>query len=241
MSNTQGETGGKIAATILHQLRHRILNWHYRPGFHLSEKLLCEEFQVSRVPVREALQTLTEQGLVDKIPNQGCYIKQPDLDEIYDLYEVRLALELHVGEIVTQKGLPAQWVAKQREVWQSMLSIRANDPVDPETLVEADALFHLGLARAAGNRRLVQLLEDCEQRLKFIRLMVGTTPHRYHETAGEHLAILDAILKKNSSEVRKSLHQNIGHSRNKVELALGRVIMNSFRRNARSNGIEQMA
>lgn len=241
MSNSQAEVIGNIAATILHKLRGRILKWHYPPRFHLSEKLLCEEFRSSRIPVREALQTLTQQGLIDKIPNQGCFVKQPDLDEIYDLFEVRLALELHVGEVVIQKGLPPNWVTQQRAIWRPMLSIRADDPVDQETLVESDAKFHLGLARATGNRKIIQLLEDCEQRLRFIRLASVTTPHRYQDTAGEHLAILDAIISKNRQEARKAIRQNIEHSRNKVEIALGRVIMNSYSRSARSIRVEQPA
>ena len=43
---------------------------------------MCAEFAASRVPVREALRVLAEQGLVDKVPNQGCYVKQPDVDGI---------------------------------------------------------------------------------------------------------------------------------------------------------------
>ena len=72
-----------LGKEILRSLRERILNWHYPPGRHLGEEMLCAEFSASRVPVREALRVLAEQGLVDKVPNQGCYVKQPDVEGIH--------------------------------------------------------------------------------------------------------------------------------------------------------------
>lgn len=219
------ESGANAGALVLAVLRRRILNWHYPPGHHLGEQALCAEFSTSRVPIREALQGLAEQGLVDKVPNQGCFVKQPDVREIDELYEMRLALELHVGDCVAEKGLPADWVAAQRAFWEPMLAVLADQPVNADDLVEADTGFHLGLARAAGNQRIVETLEEIDERLRFVRLAAITTPHRFQDTAGEHLAILEAILAHDAAAVRRTLRQNINHARNKVELAIGRALM----------------
>src|SRR5882757_9917221 len=89
---------------ILRSLRERILNWYYPPGAHSGEEALCAEFSASRVPVREALRVLAEQGLVDKVPNMGCYVKQPDVEGIHQLYDYRLALELFVVERLAETG-----------------------------------------------------------------------------------------------------------------------------------------
>src|SRR5689334_1271651 len=72
------------------KLRERILRWHYPPGHHLGEQELCDELDASRIPVREALRALTEQGLVDQFPNRGCFVKQPDVQNTHDLYDMRL-------------------------------------------------------------------------------------------------------------------------------------------------------
>lgn len=215
-------------------LRRRILNWHYPPGHHLAEQALCAEFSASRVPVREALQALAEQGLVDKVPNQGCFVKQPDVGEINDLYEMRLALELYVGESLVQKKLPPDWVADQKAYWEPMLAVLADQPVDTDELVQADSDFHLGLAKAAGNERIVETLSEIDERLRFVRLAVITTPHRFQETAGEHLAIIDAIVRADVSAIRRTLRQNINHARNRVELAIGRALMEAHNRKKRS-------
>jgi len=224
------ETGGHLGGQILAELRKRILNWYYPPGHHLAEQALCAEFSASRNPVREALRALAEHGLVDKVPNQGCFVKQPDVEEINELYELRLALELYVGETLVHKPLDPAWVAAQRAYWEPLLGVRADEKMNGDELVQADSDFHLGLARATGNRRIVQSLRDINERLRFVRLAVITTPHRVQETAGEHLAVLDALMRQDPEAVRRTLRQNINHARNKVEIAIGRALMMAHRR-----------
>lgn len=219
-----------ISVRILALLRQRILNWSYPPGHHLGEISLCNEFDASRIPVREALRALAEQGLVDKIPNQGCFVKQPDVDELTQVYDMRLALEMFVVQLLATQGLLSQdWLTEQRSYWEPLLSVKADDSVDSDEFVNWDTRFHLGLAQAVGNKPICAALRDINARLRFVRLAAITNPHRIQATAGEHLAILDAIEKQDPEGARRSLRQNINHSRNKVELAIARALMNAHK------------
>ena len=148
-----GETAGanQLGSQILRGLRERILGWHYPPGHHLGEKLLCEEFSASRIPVREALRALAEQGLVDQVPNMGCYVKQPDAEATHHLYDVRLALELFVVERLARSGLDAEVAGRERAFWEPLLAIKASTKFETAELVRADENFHLNLAKAVGN------------------------------------------------------------------------------------------
>jgi len=206
------------------QLRDRIVQWHYPPGFHLGEKALCEEFEVSRVPIREALRALAAEGFVDKVPNQGCFVKQLNVEETIELFEVRLALELHIGEMLTERDPPRDWVAAQRDLWQSMLEPDAKQ-LDVSTFVAADSAFHIGLAHACGNTSIARMVEDVSERLRFIKLSIDATPERLKETANEHLRILDAIEQKDATAIRKAIRGNIDHSSHRVELAISRALM----------------
>jgi DNA-binding GntR family transcriptional regulator len=219
-----------LGQQILRKLRERILNWHYPPGHHLGEQALCDELDASRIPVREALRALAEQGLVDKVPNQGCYVKQPDAEATHHLYDMRLALELFVVERLAHTGLPADVLEKQRAYWEPLLHIRAHERFEATTLVEADEAFHLSLARAVDNPYIFEALQDINDRLRFVRLAVLTTPHRVQTTAGEHLIILEALEKKDAEAARRSLRQNINQARNKVEIAIGRALAESHKR-----------
>lgn len=214
-----------LGAQILAQLRRRILDWHYPPGHHLGEQAICDEFSASRVPVREALRALAEQGLVDKVPNQGCYVKQPDVEKTHQLYDMRLALELFVGEALVHKALPQDWSVAERSYWEPWMDVTADAATDGDELVQADERFHLSLAAGLGNAYIMESLRDINERLRFVRLAVITTPHRVQETAGEHIQILDALDRKDVEAVRKGLRQNINHARNKVEIAISRALM----------------
>lgn len=224
-------SGANLSVRIESLLRERILNWSYPPGHHLGEIALCAEFSASRIPVREALRILAEQGLVDKVPNQGCFVKQPDVEETQQLYDMRLALELFVVETLASAGrLSSAWLAEQRAYWEPLLAVKADDSCDRDSLVDADTRFHFGLAEALGNEPICNALRDINARLRFVRLAAITNAHRIQETAGEHLAVLDALERKDAEAARRSLRQNINHSRNKVELAIGRALMSVHKR-----------
>ena len=87
------DTDGKrrnLSARLVATLKERIVRWDYPPGHRFTEEGLCQEFGVSRSPVREALHVLSVRGLVDKIPHQGYTVKQLDINEIDELYEKAL-------------------------------------------------------------------------------------------------------------------------------------------------------
>lgn len=180
--------------------------------------------------MREALRALAEQGLVDQVPNQGCYVKQPDVEGIHHLYDHRLALELFVIERLASTGVSAEFAARTRAAWEPRLDIKADAAVDGGELVHADETFHLGFARELGNPSIIEALSDLNDRLRFVRLVVITTPHRVQATAGEHLAVLDAVVQKNPEAARKALRININAARNKVEIALAQALTNSHKR-----------
>lgn len=179
--------------------------------------------------MREALRALAEQGLVDQVPNQGCYVKQPDVEGIHQLYDFRLALELFVVERLALVGLAPEFVQRTRENWEPLLSIRADAPVDGAELVRADEAFHLGFARELRNAYIEEALQDINERLRFVRQVVITTPHRVQATAGEHLAVLDALVLRNAEAARKALRLNINAARNKVEIALAQALTKSHK------------
>ncbi|MGC4075364.1 MAG: GntR family transcriptional regulator [Nibricoccus sp.] len=225
-----------LGPQILRGLRERILSWHYPPGHHLGEKTLCEEFSASRIPVREALKALAEQGLVDQVPNMGCYVKQPDAEATHHLYDVRLALELFVVERLARSGFPADVAARERAFWEPLLAIKASAKFETAELVRADENFHLNLAKALGNPFLTESLEDINERLRFVRMAVITSAHRVQTTAGEHLKILEAIEAKDAEGARRYLRQNLLSARNKVDMAIAKALTSAHTNRKRGSG-----
>lgn len=229
-SDSQDAPPNTLGLQIQQKLRERILHWHYPPGHHLGEQELCDELSASRIPVREALRALAEQGLVDKIPNRGCYVQQPDAERINHLYDFRLALELFVVDTLAPRGLPVELVARQRAYWEPLEHVAPREAMDGMALVKADEAFHMELAQTAGNPYVIDSLRDTNDRLRFVRLVVATTPNRIRTTASEHLKILMALARKDGVKARQYLTQNLQHARNKVESAIAQALTAAHRR-----------
>jgi DNA-binding GntR family transcriptional regulator len=216
-----------LSAEVFNALKERIIHWEYPPAHRFTEEELCEEFGVSRSPVREALQMLVENSLVTKEAYRGYTVRQPDLEEIHDLYDVRLALEFFMVEWLTSHGIPeADWW-QLHDTWQSILDHLPQRTAD---FAKNDEAFHEELAARTGNQALVQYLRNIDERLHFVRTTDITTPERLCETCEQHLKILDYIKDGNVNDAREAIRQNIEGGRQNVEVAIREVLMRSFQK-----------
>lgn len=225
-------TGNKrtnLSTEIYTIIRQRILNWEYPPNYRLREEALCEEFGVSRVPVREALHMLDEQRLVKKVPYQGCRVQQPDLQEIYELYDVRLALELFVVEQLAREGLDEELWETLRTTWERLSQVEEVTRADVEHFARIDEDFHESLARATGNTTLAAMLRDLNARLSFVRLMDIQDAERLRHTCRQHVAILDAIQAGAVAAVQDAARANVLFGRHNVEIAIKDALSKAYR------------
>lgn len=214
-----------LSGDVFNSLKDRIIHWNYPPGYRFTEESLCEEFGVSRSPVREALRMLVENGLVGKEAHKGYSVKQPDMQEIYELYEVRLALELYVVVLLTKTGIPESEWQEQYAVWQAILE-RIPDKVND--FAEKDEEFHEILAAYTNNKSLIQHLKSINERLHFIRVMDITTSERLRATCEQHIRILECIKDGDLTCAREALEMNIQDGRENVEQAVKTALAKSY-------------
>ncbi len=206
-----------LSRDIFTKLSDRILHWEYSPGQRLTEELLCAEFNVSRSPIREALQMLAERNLIDKKPHQGYRVKQLNLTEIHELYDVRSALETYVMERVCKDGMEESLLLKLETQWTKLLN---NLPGISNYPVGEDEEFHQTFAQATKNRTLQMMLKNIDDRIRFVRTIDITGPKRMKDTCLEHLGILDAVRRHNAAQAISILRKNIEAGRTSIEAAL---------------------
>lgn len=85
-----------LAAAVLERLREKILSGELREGEQLRQDAIAEEFQISRIPVREALSHLSAEGLIRIVANRGAVVSSLSPDEIMEMFETRAVLECHM-------------------------------------------------------------------------------------------------------------------------------------------------
>jgi DNA-binding GntR family transcriptional regulator len=217
-----------LSATIFAALKDRIIRWTYPPGQRLTEEELCQEFGVSRAPVREALRMLAENNLVEQAPHRGCTVKLPDFTEVHELYDVRLALELFVVARLTEYGLADEEWRPLYQTWTALLEDKAGPPIDNGGLAHEDAAFHEALAQATGNRSLYEHLRLIDERLYFTRLHDITTDERLRITCEQHLHILACIRNGEVEAAQQAMRANVEFGRSNVEQALKEALARAY-------------
>jgi DNA-binding GntR family transcriptional regulator len=221
---TAPEAAG-LSATIVATLKRRIIGWEYPPDHRLTEEALSQEFGVSRSPVREALRVLATTGFVRKLANRGYAVHQVSLREIEELYDLRLALELHVAESLAERGAPEEVLHGLKQTW---LDIRQAPPRRPEEMARLDTTFHETLAEAAGNRALLQQLRAIDERLLVFRIIDFESDQRTESTCAQHVAIIERILARDPAGARLAVKDNIEDSSDIVRSSLKAALAKAY-------------
>ncbi len=223
-----------LSDDIYRTLKERILLWEYPLGHRLQEEDLSREFGVSRMPVREALQRLEREQMVEKQPHRGCTVRQPDVRYIQDLYEVRLALELFVVGQLAEKGMAPDALAALSAEWSTGIQAEMRERFGPAATLDGhimavrDETFHEQLAAATGNRLLLEQLQGTNERLHFLRAMDITTHERLAATCADHGAILHAVSRRDGEGARLALRRNVQQGRDQVEAALRSAVARAY-------------
>ena len=215
----------RLSGQLVDQLRERIVRWEYPPGHRITEEDLCQEFGVSRSPVREALKVLVANGFVEQLPRRGYAVRQLKIREIEELYEVRLALEQLVVERLAERDDPGAGLDALRENWSRLTDGQAPSSTD---LARLDEAFHEGLARILGNITLVNQLQMINERLLIFRTIDFESPQRVEETCRQHLAVLDRIAAGDPEGARAAIRRNIDDGCIIVESALANALARSY-------------
>lgn len=217
-SSKQDSLKAKAVAHIQNKLITGVLAW----GSQVSEEAIAQEIGISRTPVREALQIFTRLGIFQRIPRFGTVVREPDLQEIHELFEMRLALESYAVERAAQFATPE---AIQRiEVFCIQLkSIGKTMRADGREILNADEIartlaadldFHLEIIRSLGNSMMSRYLVDTNLLLRIFtsRRNKLFNLHYLAGVYGYHCRILRAIKKKNASKAKSLIIEHIRYS-----------------------------
>lgn len=224
-----------LSEDIYSILKKRIINWDYLPNHRFTEMSLSEEFNVSRSPIREALKTLEQKGLINKESNIGYEVKLPNIKEVNQYYEFRIALELYVVEKLATEGMDQAVWQKLAHQWR-VDHVSNYDLEDNETLSTLDEAFHEELARCVDNTYLLKQLIDVNERLHFVRMTDITSLDRLQDTAKQHLTILNCIHNKDVSCARRAMKKNIEEGQENVDLKIREALSHAYLKSGQTDG-----
>jgi GntR family transcriptional regulator, rspAB operon transcriptional repressor len=229
-SRKSGQTGPRplraiaqtgLTQTVYKLLRTRIANHDFAPGERLQLDVLATRLGVSRTPVREALNQLAAEGLVEIRPRHGTFVAQVEQNTVAELYQLRLMIDTSVGKLLAGRLTPAQTRTLARLLEKLARQVDGDGYVDYGAYLEADRGFHSAIVRLLGNRRLTALYEEINLPLWLVRAQQHAGwPRDAQESLAEHRAILAALETRDPLVAAKAMAAHIESSLAKIGVQL---------------------
>ncbi|MEN8740429.1 MAG: GntR family transcriptional regulator [Phaeobacter gallaeciensis] len=175
----------------------------YRPGDRLVESDLAERFGVSRTPIREALQRLETQSLLER-DGRSLIVASLDHNQMAELYVVRRELEGLAARLAAQH-------ATEEEIRVLQEMVKADDQLvdDPTELAKANRRFHEQIHLASHNRYLVQQLNLVHRTMALMATTSLAAKGRGKIAQSEHKGIVDAISRRDADAAAEALKDHI--------------------------------
>ncbi|GAB3568780.1 GntR family transcriptional regulator [Amycolatopsis endophytica] len=195
---------------VLEVVRQAMVSGEIRPGDIYSAAALAARLGVSTSPVREAMLTLVNQGLMEPVRNRGFRVvamSEQDLDEIYEL---RQLLEVPATLSAAAKASPADLERLSGLAREIEAAAAAGDV---PRFLDADRRFHLDLLSLGGNRRLVANIATLRDQTRLYGLEKLAEAGRLTGAADEHRVLLEAIAARDPSRVEDLMRAHLEHTR----------------------------
>lgn len=189
-----------------HEIKTKIINCVYPPGSILNENLLAGELDISRTPIREALNQLHHEGLIRIMPKKGILVSNITISDMSQIYQVRLEMEPFVVRI-SGPHLDSERLLHFRELF-----LAESDDGDSMEQLETDTSFHRYCADQCKNKYIGQLINKVLDENK--RVIISTQNDvRLEHSREEHIKIIDLLLAGDYEAASSTMRTHIGNCR----------------------------
>jgi len=199
---------------IYTELKNRIVFLRYKPKQVLNIKELAKEFKVSSIPVREVLILLEAEKLVHIIPNHGIYVTDISMQELKDVFEIRLFLVSFVGKLAAQRVTPEELV-KMRELLEKIKKEK-----NRIKLIQLDAEFHDLLNTSTKNQSLVETLGRLRNQIGRLWYFAKENDIYSQNIPHDIEKLIAALEKKDQVECENIMKDHAMHFINQVKICL---------------------
>ncbi len=215
----------RVAAPVRQQvyklMYEAIVQSELKPGERLTERDLCERYDVSRTSIREALRALEGEGLVTMVPNKGPVVTTVSAEEAADIYQVRASLEGLAGGLFAENASDA---LRDRLVKATKDIEKATASGKIPKILDAKKAFYDVLFEGAGNPVLRHQLRTLHARVTFLRSRSLQAPGRPEESLAEIQEIANRALARDAEGAWAACATHVQHA---AVAALGELGQNA--------------
>jgi len=203
-----------LAVIAYETIVRKIISLEYEPGEHLEEKQLVEQLDIGRTPIREALQRLAGEKLVEAHPNKGIIVRPITLQNTKAMFEGMKIIELGVAELAVKKDVTRfipHMEAANKEIETAIALMNIFD------IVKANHVFHMVFAQCSDNEYLIRAVNEVRnhaKRLSYLSYDNTIDPDRplaihYDSVICEHNEIIAFLQEKDEDRLKMTIEEHI--------------------------------
>ena len=196
-----------IVGKIYIELKEKIINQQIKLNQRISIKEIAKDFGISQTPIREALNRLIKDELVEYKLRRGYYVIRLSCKDLEEIYDLRKLIEVYALE----QGMMRETIDKdlfQKYLQDSIeMQKEAIEPKKPLKYCIADRELHLSIVKSSLNEKLYKIYM---RMYPFVSISQQLDP-LYERSLNEHILLIKAILAKNILEAKKILKTHINN------------------------------
>jgi len=195
-----------LKETIYESVRQDIIDLVLLPGTHLREAELAQRYAVSKTPVREVLQLLNNDGLVEILTHRGAIVTRYSHKDLFEIYQLRELIEGACAREAAQ-SISVDEVVELGRIVRKSQDCLADGHIDllPKLFNDFDEIIY----RQTRNGRVVELLTYLDGHLRRIGNLAVGIPGRLDKSVVQHTEIYDAIVRRDPNEAEKLMRHHI--------------------------------
>jgi len=184
-------------------LRERIIFAKYYPGQVLPIRELEKDLGVSATPIREALVRLEDEGLVQRVPNSSARVKEVSLQDIKDIFELRLILVECIGPLAAQR-IDEEKLSKMQDLVRKITHERS-----PINIMQLDTHLHDIVYDAVGNHALTKVAKSVRDQIIRLWFIVKGNEHVFSAMIDDWKRLYKALKARNETECTEILREHV--------------------------------
>ncbi|MBE6068106.1 MAG: GntR family transcriptional regulator [Clostridium lundense] len=190
-------------------IKNSIINNEIKPGDHLSETIIAETLGMSRTPIREAIKILQSEDLVEVHNGVGIFVKHVTIKDIYELFEVRAALECTALRSAMENITEGE-INHMEEKWMKLKN-RADlgEEIDLDEIAHWDSELHSLIVRKCNNSYLIDIMSSVKLKVLRFQRMSAKSLGNEKDTISQHMEILKVMKERDINKLSELLRIHI--------------------------------
>lgn len=204
----------RISDDVYDQIRQAILERQFQPGERLSIPNLASRFDVSQMPVRQAVERLHDEGLLEVRPRSGTYVAQAEEQDIAETFDIRRALERLAAETAVVNARDRD-IAELDDMVTQMDQLTVGGRTDTKGHDRLNTEFHRRIVALSGNQKLSEMYDQLNAHLRIARVHLSSRDwaSRVEREKAEHREIVESLRGRDPELLADALARHIARSR----------------------------